>query len=188
MATHKNVPISQIHVPYSFSYASSTERNAATNLTIADIGKFARQLNDNTLYMLVNNSPTTWTSIGSGVAGGGSSDELLEENSIVINASSYSELEIENQCNRGLVHYLKVTCTGTVTNSYYDICFYSKNVFTDANLLYKAENVEAFTDYIDALPFWIIDDSETNTVYVKIINKSNNQITFNLIVKYEKFG
>ena len=49
--------------PYSFSYADSAERTGATGLTVADVGKFARQLDDDSLWMLVDASPVIWKNV-----------------------------------------------------------------------------------------------------------------------------
>jgi hypothetical protein len=58
-----------IHVPYAFEYADATERGAATGFSGSDVGKFARQLDDNSIWMLVDDSPVTWEGIGGGDAG-----------------------------------------------------------------------------------------------------------------------
>ena len=72
MAFHKNLTGSDVHVPYAFSYANSTARAAATGFTSLDVGKFARQVDSNTIWMLTNHSPISWTQIGA--AAGGISD------------------------------------------------------------------------------------------------------------------
>jgi len=60
---HKNLTVSHgIHIPYAWTYASSAERTSATGFSNSDIGKLARQLDDNTLYMLTATTPT-WTPI-----------------------------------------------------------------------------------------------------------------------------
>jgi hypothetical protein len=58
---------------YLWEYADATARGAATGFTTSDVGKIARQLNDNTLWMLTDDSPVTWQAVGgaaSGSAGG----------------------------------------------------------------------------------------------------------------------
>jgi hypothetical protein len=54
-----------IHVPYNFTFADATARAAGTGYTITsdDIGKFARQSDDNTIWMLTATTPT-WVQIG----------------------------------------------------------------------------------------------------------------------------
>ncbi len=61
-----------VHVPYAFSYADTTARAAATGFVAADVGKLARQLDDNSLWMLTDDSPETWVQVG---GGGGGYDE-----------------------------------------------------------------------------------------------------------------
>ncbi len=54
-------------VPYSFGpYADAAAREADTGFTAADIGKLARQLSNNSLWMLLAESPVTWIQIGGG--------------------------------------------------------------------------------------------------------------------------
>jgi len=68
---HAQINPSDIHVPYSFVYADAAARTAASGLVVGDIGKFARQLDDNTLWMLTAVTPAvTWSAIGSGGTSG----------------------------------------------------------------------------------------------------------------------
>jgi hypothetical protein len=57
---------SNIHVPYAFEFANAAARAAGTGYTLVpvDVGKFARQLDDNTFWMLSDDSPITWVAIG----------------------------------------------------------------------------------------------------------------------------
>lgn len=52
--------------PYSFVYADQDAREAATGFVAGDVGKLARQTNDNSLWMLTNHSPITWKDTASG--------------------------------------------------------------------------------------------------------------------------
>ena len=58
-----------IHVPYAFEFANAAARIAGTGYTlvVGDIGKFARQLDDNTIWLLTDDSPITWIAVGSSV-------------------------------------------------------------------------------------------------------------------------
>ncbi len=60
-------------VAYSFVYADATAREADTGFTAADTGKLARQLSNNSLWMLIDDSPVTWIAVG----GGGGCDSTL---------------------------------------------------------------------------------------------------------------
>lgn len=61
---HKDLIPEQIHSPLSFSYADQATREAATGMLPVDVGKFARQLDDNSVWMLVDDDPVTWASVG----------------------------------------------------------------------------------------------------------------------------
>jgi len=66
MSLHKSLAIGDIHIPYQWSYADSTARGAATGFVAGDVGKLARQLDNNSLWMLSNHSPIAWRSIAEG--------------------------------------------------------------------------------------------------------------------------
>ena len=68
MALHKDAEMVDIHAPISFEYANATARNGATGLTADDVRKFARQLDDNSIWMLTDEDPVTWVEVGSGAA------------------------------------------------------------------------------------------------------------------------
>jgi hypothetical protein len=53
-----------VHRPYTWEYDDQTEREAASGFVPADVGKLARQLDDNSLWMLTDDDPETWTQIG----------------------------------------------------------------------------------------------------------------------------
>lgn len=55
-----------IHTPIGYEYANAAARTGATGFTAADIGKFARQLDDDSLWMLIAVTPT-WVTVGGGV-------------------------------------------------------------------------------------------------------------------------
>lgn len=64
---HSSMTGTNIHVPYAFTYADQTAREAAS-LAVGDVGKFSRQSDDNSIWMLIDDSPTTWIQVG-GAAG-----------------------------------------------------------------------------------------------------------------------
>lgn len=68
MAKHSE--LTSIHRIYNWTYADETAREAATGMVPADVGKLARQLDDDSLWMLTDDDPVTWVAIGGG--GGGS--------------------------------------------------------------------------------------------------------------------
>jgi len=66
MTLHKNIPLGGMHKPYNWEYANAAARTGAAGLTAEDVGKIARQLDDNSLWMLINHSPVTWVQQGAG--------------------------------------------------------------------------------------------------------------------------
>lgn len=66
---HGDYSPGDIHVLHNWEYADATARLAATGFSSDDIYKLAVQLDNNTVWMLIDDSPVTWGSIG----GGGSS-------------------------------------------------------------------------------------------------------------------
>lgn len=63
MTQHKAIPLAQRHGPYSFEYANAAARLGAVGLTAADVGKAARQLDNQSSWVLANHDPVTWESM-----------------------------------------------------------------------------------------------------------------------------
>jgi hypothetical protein len=53
-----------IHSPVSYLFADAAAREAATGFTPEDVNKLARQVSDNSLWLLTAISPTTWSQFG----------------------------------------------------------------------------------------------------------------------------
>jgi hypothetical protein len=70
MSLHKNLPYTEVHGVYAFTYVNAAARTAATGFTADDVGKLALQTNDNTLWLLTDDSPVTWKDISQGSATG----------------------------------------------------------------------------------------------------------------------
>lgn len=64
MALHKNLTEPDIHIPYAYTYANAAARTGASGFVSADLGKFARQTDDNTIWMLTATTPT-WVQVSS---------------------------------------------------------------------------------------------------------------------------
>jgi len=69
MTLHGNIPLGDHHIPYNWTYADATARAAASGLLAGDDGKLARQLDDDSLWMLTDYSVPTWTAVGGGSGG-----------------------------------------------------------------------------------------------------------------------
>jgi hypothetical protein len=55
---HKDLLVAEIHQPFSYEYADAAARTGASGFVSGDIGKFARQLDDNSMWMLTAVTPT----------------------------------------------------------------------------------------------------------------------------------
>jgi len=65
MAKHSDLVTTNIHIPYAFSYANAGARTGAVGMVAADVGKFARQTDDNSIWILTATTPT-WVAVGGG--------------------------------------------------------------------------------------------------------------------------
>lgn len=65
---HEDAALEKRHAPHNWEYADATARTAATGFTSGDVGKLARQLDDNSLWILADDSPVTWQEVGGGGA------------------------------------------------------------------------------------------------------------------------
>lgn len=65
MAFHKNEVTGSIHIPHQWEYVDTNARTSATGFVSTDIGKLARQTDNNTLWMLTATTPT-WKEVGGG--------------------------------------------------------------------------------------------------------------------------
>lgn len=64
---HANV--TNAHRPYTWAYPSASARTSATGFVTADLGKFARQTDDDSIWMLTAITPTWAPVSGSGGSG-----------------------------------------------------------------------------------------------------------------------
>lgn len=66
---HQNAGVGNIHIPYNWEVADSNARDALTNLTIGDIGKWCRLLNNNSIWMLTGVDPLSWSRVSGNMDG-----------------------------------------------------------------------------------------------------------------------
>src|SRR5262245_7834025 len=76
MGAHKSVAIGQIHKAHNWEYANAAARTGAGGFASTDVGKLARQLDDNSIWMLTATTPT-WLQVGSGAGPGGAAGGAL---------------------------------------------------------------------------------------------------------------
>lgn len=102
--------IDGIHIPYAYEFANASARQNATGIIAADGGKFARQMDDNSVWMLLSHSPLLWLRISfdalhthpqkTFIAGDGIElEENFAENSLTIHSrmQAFSTLQVLGQ-------------------------------------------------------------------------------------------
>ncbi len=80
----------QNHVIHNYTYANETERNSATGFQTTDVGKVARQTDNNSFWILTATTPT-WASVADGGSGGGTPIANLPALRVPMLASDRSE-------------------------------------------------------------------------------------------------
>src|SRR5688500_16582038 len=60
---HELITAGDVHIPHNWAYANAAARTGATGFAIADLGKVARQADDNSYWTLTATTPT-WTVFG----------------------------------------------------------------------------------------------------------------------------
>jgi hypothetical protein len=60
---HKDLEIGEIHRVQCLEYTSASLRLAATGFVAADVGRVARQLDDNSFWLLTGYSPISWVTL-----------------------------------------------------------------------------------------------------------------------------
>lgn len=66
MPLHKLLTYVDGHVAHAYEYVSAAARTGATGLVAGDVGKIARQTDDDSFWILTAYSPVTWLEIGGG--------------------------------------------------------------------------------------------------------------------------
>lgn len=122
------------------------------------------------------------------IYGVGTQEKTLNQTNLNVAADTTQDFTLENFCNRGLAHYLKVEETSDNPANVYDLHLYADAAFSA--LLYKAENLLPAEDpFEDWLPFWVRDAGEERKLRVRIINHDASQAgVYSLTVKAEQFA
>ncbi len=58
MSYHDETPLGSVHQPFNWEYANTAARTGASGFVSGDVGKFARQLDDDSIWMLTAVTPT----------------------------------------------------------------------------------------------------------------------------------
>lgn len=80
MGSHKNITGTNMHVPHALEYADAAEREADTSLAETYVKKLALQLDDFSLWVLQDTTPT-WVQVGGG--GGGVDLDIVDPTGIL---------------------------------------------------------------------------------------------------------
>ena len=63
---HDVIPLGEIHIPHNWEYADAAARTGATGFVAADVGKWAKQLDNGTFWELTATTPTWAQRTGAG--------------------------------------------------------------------------------------------------------------------------
>ena len=63
MVYHRDLMGEHIHTPYSWKFADTSARTSVTGLIAGDVGKTSWQQDNNTFWVLTNDSPVTWVQL-----------------------------------------------------------------------------------------------------------------------------
>ena len=127
--------------PYSRTYTNATGRTGATGLILGDVGTLALQTDNNSLWMLTDDSPVTWKPLGStgptgygrtgrtgrtGTSGSAGSVEYVTRLSVVdvdlVDDTDFTALETEMNITEGVGYNLEIapsTAVGLLTIELY---------------------------------------------------------------------
>lgn len=152
---HHMLGLGDIHRLANWEYATATARNAATGFVAHDIGKIAKQTDNNTFWELTAVTPA-WLQIG-----GGSNIQL----DITINAQDGNEIEIDIQVqdssgnNLSAIYGFDVWLTD-------DVDGVLATTPPDGGLNIYAPGLEVFSYVTDLAKKVITDDSGQITIVV----------------------
>jgi len=123
------------------------------------------------------------------VIGVGTQDKTLVTTDRTVAKNSSQTWNLPGFVNRGLAHYLKVAETGGLVTGTYDIEVFSKDTFLEADLRYKAVDINPLIDFEDRLPWFYEDEDETSELHVRITNNdTGHQGTYQITIRAEQFA
>lgn len=91
---HSDIGAGEVHIVYNWTYADAAARAAAAGLLSTDVGKIARQLDDDSLWMLIDESPVTWKDIGTS-SSSRASNPMDDAGQMIVGGASGVETKLE---------------------------------------------------------------------------------------------
>lgn len=155
-------------------------------------GKVKIDVNDDLEYLeekfVAGDNITITPSAGQLIITGdyGGSNNTFTFNSVGVSGSSSITTDLDF-CNRCLVYKINIEeMLGLITS--YDFIIYSNDTYSDDDVLYKLEDVDATEIWIDKSPFYYLDDNLNSKLYLKIINNDISDAIFNFTISSEVFA
>ena len=122
-----------------------------------------------------------------GSGAGGSSKEIYNFTDIEVSGGESKTFELSDFCNRALVYYISIEeVLGLITS--YDFKIYSNDNYSDDDILYSLEDVDAATIWIDRAPFYYEDENVESRLYLKVTNTDIETMNLSVIIKAEVFA
>ncbi len=87
MSFHDEVAVGDIHIIHQFEFADEAARTGASGLIPSDIGKVARQLDNDSFFILTDDSPVTWLPMAQGTPATTVTDETLLNQATAVGTS-----------------------------------------------------------------------------------------------------
>lgn len=109
--THPNLPFAQSHFAHAWEYADAAARTGASGFVAGDVGKLARQLDDNSFWVLTATTPS-WVK----VSGAGSGEANTASNTGTSGTGLYKQksgIDLEFYKLAGVANRLSVALDGT---------------------------------------------------------------------------
>jgi hypothetical protein len=122
------------------------------------------------------------------VSGVGTQAKILVQTDLSVQANGTGDFTLNDFCNRGLVHSLKIEETSGNPTNVYDLHLCADDSF--ATLLYKAEGIiPGSIPFEDWLPFWVYDTGTERKLRMRVINHDVSQAgTYSITIKAEQFS
>ncbi len=203
MSFHDEEGVGSVHVPYNWEYADASARGGATGLVAADNGKFARQLDDNSIWLLTDYTGPAWVQVGSGAVPGdadkvivkvrkGSAGSIPKGSAVYQsgwNASGWIEVELADSSDANKMPAIAVAEVAITNAATVDAIAYGRigtlatSTFAVRDSLYISKdtpgslvNVRPIgaTTKIQKMGFVLRSDASLGEIFVSGANRSND--------------